>query len=430
MNTTKTSISAQKKPDRPTPGSSPSPLLSTRGFQIQASAIAQPKTSGRSGHQLQNIAITAQPSPTQSITPIIQRHRTPNRIPDLKSSLGKNKSNLVKTANLEGYFNSLNPRELTVCRNMQNTKFDRFITKLSDQSSSSPIETTASIAQASDLVGAVVETGESAAEITKQLPTIFGSLTSIFGAGVGTALASFGGAVGGLKDTIDGVSTYRQGKTIEALMTGASGVLGLASLVGPDILGMIGAGTKTAGGITKFANAKLNHNAINRLKAESSTSQFQDILDILDQNISYIEGIQQTLFGGLEGAASLSGIGSLATSLLSKGTDNLPNLTYAGRALGSTVTSRIDSNATVQGQEKQEKSSHKLKIRNLVLDTNNNPIQIGRLHRLASLIEPDLAEEIDRTLTLLGSRKTDPTSASVTRKLAIKQQIQSQKSWF
>jgi hypothetical protein len=213
-------------------------------------------------------------------------------------------------------------------------------------------------------------------------------------------------------------------------MTGASGVLGLASLVGPDILGMIGAGTKTAGGITKFANAKLNHNAINRLKAESSTSQFQDILNILDQNISYIEGIQQTLFGGLEGAASLSGIGSLATSLLSKGTDNLPNLTYAGRALGSTVTSRIDSNATVQGQEKQEKSSHKLKIRNLVLDANNNPIQIGRLHRLASLIEPDLAEEIDRTLTLLGSRKTDPTSASVTRKLAIKQQIQSQKSWF
>jgi DNA-binding TFAR19-related protein (PDSD5 family) len=207
-------------------------------------------------------------------------------------------------------------------------------------------------------------------------------------------------------------------------MTLLSGLSGIASLIPgvPDAVGVAGASAKSLGGVTKMANTKINRNAISKLKSDaSSNTQLIAALEILDNSIGYWEGAQQTVLGGVEGVGSMfGGVGKWGTSLFSKGVETLPSWgMYAGRAIGSTITSSIDSNAQVKKREEQEKSTQKAAMRAAVNSSVGKPEHIGRLHRLAVLIEPDFAEEMNRAINLLD----DSTQ------LAVKDAIKEKNTW-
>jgi hypothetical protein len=122
----------------------------------------------------------------------------------------------------------------------------------------------------------------------------------------------------------------------------------------------------------------------------------------------------------MEGAGAMfGGVGKWATSAISKSIETLPGmLSYAGRAIGSTVTSRVDSNATVNEREAGEKMEEMATMRNAVGE-NCIASHIGRLHRLAVLIDPDYAGAIDQGVEKLpGAKKT-----------TVKQAIKDKATW-
>ena len=357
---------------------------------------------------------------------IIQRTLNQNQINRLKNRLGVNKYKKVVSAELGEYFITLDNKQLNYYKLMQNTIFDEIINGLKESSLSNLGVTTANFGQVADLLGAAIETGEDAATILSNLPSFLGSASNMIGSGVDAGIEGVGGGIGGIKDTIEGgMSIKDQSKYVEGGMSLVSGLSGIASLVPgvPDAVGIAGAGAKSLGGVTKMANTKINRNAINKLKSDSNANPtFIEALKVLDDSIGYFEGAQQAVLGGIEGAGSFFGgsYGKWGTSLFSKGVETLPSLAmYTGRAIGSTMTSQINSNAQVQEQEKQDKLAQKTKMRRAVLATVNTPDLIGSLHRLAVLIDSDFAKEIDMIVETLDSNEQN----------AIKQSIKNKNTW-
>ncbi len=356
---------------------------------------------------------------------IIQRNLDQSRLDRLSNGLGKGKYNKVIGAGLEEYFDTLSDTELVRYKALQNTKFDQIIKGLKESSLSTITEGVSNFAQILDLVGSAVETGEDAAEIAAMLPSLLGTASKVVSATSDVAMEGFGGGIGGIKDTYEGGSSIaKQSKYVEGGMTLLSGISGIASLIPgvPDAVVVAGASAKSLGGVTKMANTKINRNAINKLKSDAgSNTQLIDALEILDNSIGYWEGAQQTVLGGVEGVGSMfGGVGKWGTSLFSKGVETLPSWgMYAGRAIGSTITSSIDSNAQVKKREEQEKSTQKAAMRAAVNSSVGKPEHIGRLHRLAVLIEPDFAKEMNRAINLLD----DSTQ------LAVKEAIKEKNTW-
>lgn len=353
---------------------------------------------------------------------LIQRELDQSRLDRLSNGLGKGKYGKVIGAGLEEYFDTLSDTELVRYKALQNTKFDTIIEGLKESSLSTITEGVSNFAQILDLVGAAVETGEDAAEIAAMLPSLLGTASKVVSASSDVAMEGFGGAIGGIKDTYEGGSSIaKQSKYVEGGMTLLSGISGIASLIPgvPDAVGIAGAGAKSLGGVTKIANTKINRNAISKLKSEAgSNTQLIAALEILDNRIGYWEGAQQTVLGGVEGVGSMfGGVGKWGASLFSKGVETLPGWgMYAGRAIGSTITSSIDSNAQVKEREEQEKSTQKAAMRAAVNSSVGNPEHIGRLHRLAVLIEPDFAEEMDRAIDLLDDKKKEDVKNAIKAK--------------
>jgi hypothetical protein len=356
---------------------------------------------------------------------IIQRELDQSRLDRLSNGLGKRKYSKVIGTGLEEYFDTLSDTELVRYKSLQNTKFDQIIEGLKESSLSTITEGVSNFAQILDLVGSAVETGEDAAEIAAMLPSLLGTASKVVSVGADSGMESFGGGIGGIKDTYEGGSSIaKQSKYVEGGMTLLSGLSGIASLIPgvPDAVGVAGASAKSLGGVTKMANTKINRNAISKLKSDaSSNTQLIAALEILDNSIGYWEGAQQTVLGGVEGVGSMfGGVGKWGTSLFSKGVETLPSWgMYAGRAIGSTITSSIDSNAQVKKREEQEKSTQKAAMRAAVNSSVGKPEHIGRLHRLAVLIEPDFAEEMNRAINLLD----DSTQ------LAVKDAIKEKNTW-
>jgi hypothetical protein len=356
---------------------------------------------------------------------IIQRELDQSRLDRLSNGLGKGKYSKVIDAGLEEYFDTLSDTDLVRYKSLQNTKFDQIIEGLKESSLSTITEGVSNFAQILDLVGAAVETGEDAAEIAAMLPSLLGTASKVVSVGADSGMESFGGGIGGIKDTYEGGSSIaKQSKYVEGGMTLLSGLSGIASLIPgvPDAVGVAGASAKSLGGVTKMANTKINRNAISKLKSDaSSNTQLITALEILDNSIGYWEGAQQTVLGGVEGVGSMfGGVGKWGTSLFSKGVETLPSWgMYAGRAIGSTITSSIDSNAQVKKREEQEKSTQKAAMRAAVNSSVGKPEHIGSLHRLAVLIEPDFAEEMNRAINLLD----DSTQ------LAVKKAIKEKNTW-
>ncbi len=123
----------------------------------------------------------------------------------------------------------------------------------------------------------------------------------------------------------------------------------------PDIMGVASAGAKTSAGATKVINARINRNAIARLKNEASgNGPLIAALDALDTKISYLEGFLQTGMGAMEFGGNLTGgVTKWGTSLLSKGSEYLP---FMLRFIGSSITSSIDSNTKVKEQNESQKN--------------------------------------------------------------------------
>jgi hypothetical protein len=356
---------------------------------------------------------------------IIQRELDQSRLDRLSNGLGRGKYGKVIGAGLEEYFDTLSNTELVQYKALQNTKFGKIIESLKESKLSTMTEGVSNFAQVLDLVGAAVETGEDAAEIAAMLPSLLSTASKVVSVGADSGMESFGGGIGGIKDTYEGGSSIaKQSKYVEGGMTLLSGLSGLASLIPgvPDVVGVAGASAKSLGGVTKMANAKINRNAIGKLKTDAgSNAPLIAALEILDDSIGYWDGAQQTVLGGVEGVGSMfGGVGKWGTSLFSKGVETLPSWgAYAGRAIGSTITSSIDSNAQVKKREEQEKSAQKAAMRAAVNSSVGNPEHIGRLHRLAVLIEIDFAKEMNRAINLLDDRT----------KQAVKQAIKAKNTW-
>ena len=349
--------------------------------------------------------------------------RTPN-LNRLKEKLGQGKFAKVTSAKQEEYFDKLTDDQLLRYRGMQNSKFDELVGTLKEGLLSGLASKTADVAQIADLLGAAVETGEDAAQVAQMLPMLLNTMSGVVSTGADTAMEGFGGGIGGIKDTIEGGSSVvKQHKFVEGGLTTLSGISGIASLIPgvPDVVGMAGGGAKSVAGMTKVANTRINQNAITRLKTEgAANAPLLAALAVLESKLSYWEGVQQTALGAVEGTgAFFGGLGKWGTSLFSKGVETLPGLLkYTGRAIGSSITSSIDSNAIVKKGEEAEKAGEIAKMRAAVetVERNGLPEHIGRLHRLVVLIEPDFAEEIDRSVNLLSSDLRGQVKAAIKAK--------------
>jgi hypothetical protein len=342
---------------------------------------------------------------------VIQRTLDPTRLNRLKQGLGQNKFAKVRAAGQEEYFDKLTDDQLDRYKRMQNDQFVILVNGLKENLLTSLAGKTATIGQIADLLGAAVETGEEASTIVKMMPSILGSLSGMVSAGVDTGMEGFGGGIGGIKDTIEGGSSViKQQKYLEGGLTTLGGLSGIASLIPgvPDFVGMAGAGAKSVAGITKLANTRINQVAINRLRSDGSANPaLTEALDVLEEKLdhwAYIEGAMQTGLGAVEGIGAMYGsVTKWMAGAISKGTETAYNwLPYLGRAVGS-YTGLVDSNTTVKEREETGKAEGKKKMWAAVesVESGGLPEHIGRLHRLAVLIDPDYADEISRAVGTL-----------------------------
>ncbi|MBI1295696.1 DUF4157 domain-containing protein [bacterium] len=349
--------------------------------------------------------------------------RAPNT-KSLEQKLGKNKYQKVVAAGQVKFFEKLTDNQLDLYKQMQNTKFEELIKNLQEGLLGTVGGKVANTAQVVDLLGAVVETGEEAAQIIPNIPQLLGSMSGMVSSGIDSGMEGFGGFTGGAKDTYEGGSSILgQQKYVEGGLTTLGGISGLLSVVPgiPDFVGMAGAGAKSLAGVTKIVNIRINQNAINTLRVDGSGNPaLLDALDVLEARLdywSYLEGGMQTGLGAMEGVGAFyGGLGKWMTGAISKGTETAYNwLPYLGRAVGS-YTGLVDSNGTVKDNEKQEKLGGNAKMWDAVesVKSNGNPEHIGRLHRLAVLIEKDYAEVIDNAVNSL------PRQLQTTVKDAIK----------
>ncbi len=360
------------------------------------------------------------PAPTA-----IQRALDPARTLRLKNLLGAPKLKKVTDANLDGAFDKLPDNTLQTYKSMSNVEFNKIIKRLEGEPESKwaglmGLGDNANTAV--DVLTALVDTGEKAQEISQGISGVSSTLGGIakglannpLVANTDTALEKGSGVVSGMKDTYEGgKSLAKQKKVVEGGMGMVSGISGLVSLIPgvPDAVGMVSSGAKTLGGVTKMVNTRINHNAIERLKSDASAiPAMVTALTMLDNQHGYGEGIKQTTLGALEtGGNFLGAYGKWGTTLLSKSAESLYKVSaFTTRAIASSLTSSVDSNAQVNENQEKEKAANKIKIHDAVLATQGSPEFIGRLHRLCVLIEPDFAEVIDRTVNSLSDpHKTD-----------------------
>jgi len=366
---------------------------------------------------------------------LVQRALSSRRQERLKRLLGGPKYAKVVAAGKEEMFDQLDDQTLQRYKQMQNTLFDEMLSQPVEQGGKlqSALGMGDKANTATEILGAAVETGESAGEVAASMPgwanSLGGAVKGMAGgdvlAGADKGLETGSGAISGMKDTFEGGrSMLKQKKYFEGGMGVVSGVAGIAPVLEyvpsiaamvpglPDAAGLVSAGAKTVGGVTKVVNAWTNHNAVLRLKADSSAIQaMQAACDVLIDKISYLEGMKQTAQGALEGGGSLyGGYTKWAATLLSKGAESAYNLSaYTGRAIASTLTSRVDSNAKVNAREEMNKQENKAIIAEAVKASVRSPNLIGRLRRLCVLIDPDLAEAVDGAVANLN----DPPKQAV-----------------
>ena len=352
---------------------------------------------------------------------LLQRTLNPSQLNRLKRGLGQGKFGKVVAAKQDEFFHKLADDKLLRFKTMRNTHFDELIKGLSGGMISKLLASPSEIGQVADLLGAAVETGEDAAQVAAMLPSLLSGMGSVLSASSDVAMEGLGGGIGGIKDTYEGGSAIvKQQKYVEGGLTTLAGLSGLVSLIPgvPDVVGVAGAGAKSVAGMAKMANTKISRNAIARLRVDAAANPaVLAALDILDGKLGYTDGMMQTGLGAFEGAGALAGgVGKYATSAFSKGIETLPGwLGWAGRGIASTVTSRVDSNETVRQNEELEKSEMKVAMREAVETVKNAglPEHIGRLHRLATLIDPDLAEAMDDAVASLHSVQRDPVIAAI-----------------
>ena len=380
---------------------------STGGQELIAHELTHTVQQGAAGVQRSAPGDSIQRQPGAAV--LIQR--APNLV-RLEQGLGKNKYKKVVAAEQTEYFDKLSDDQLDRYKRMKNDDFIVLVDGLKETLLGSLAGKTITISQISDLLGAVVETGEEASTIVKMMPSILGSLSGVVSAGTDTVMEGFGGGIGGIKDTIEGGSSVvKQQKYLEGGLTTLGGLSGLASLIPgvPDVVGMAGAGAKSAGGIAKMSNVWINQSAIKKLRSDgSANTALGAALDVLDAKLdhwSYIEGAMQTGLGAVEGVGAMYGsVTKWTAGAISKGTETAYNwLPYIGRALGS-YTGLVDSNTTVKEKEEAGKTEGKKKMWAAVesVESGGLPEHIGRLHRLAVLIEPDYATEINHAVGTLG----------------------------
>lgn len=319
---------------------------------------------------------------------LIQRTLSPAQENRLKQRLGQGKFTRAKAAGQLEYFNTLSNQELAHYLAMPNVEFDKLLGELRGSRLGAIGETVGNLGGLSDMAGAALETGEAASSILQ---------------GTDAVLEGTGGGISGIKDAVEGgTSIKKQWKPVEGGLTLLGGLSGIASAIPgvPDAFGIAAGGAKTGAGITKVANAAINRNALAKLKTDAGgNGALAAALDVLETKISVLEGIKQTVLGGAETVGSiLGGPAKYGTALVSKGIETLPGWgEYLGRAALS-YTGLVSSNAQKKADEDAEKLVEKTKMRAAVVSTTGTPAHIGRLRRLAVLIDPDLAEEIDRAV--------------------------------
>jgi len=247
--------------------------------------------------------------------------------------------------------------------------------------------------QVADTIGASLELGERATYGLEMFDTV---------AEVG------GGLVGGVRDTVEGATSATQGRYGEGGLGTTSGILSIAAIAGAEKLipgiGTYAAALKTLGGVAKVLNAVTTSRAITTLKADNVASTkpaFITALNALAKKIdmwTYLEGIKQVALGGVEtGASSLAEFvpgGAWGVNLLSKGVDfGYSAVPMLFRYLGS-YTSYVDSNTQVEEAAEQEKNEGIAAMGPAVRSVKDTPVLIGKLKRLALLVEPDYAAAI------------------------------------
>ena len=379
--------------------------------------------------------------PTGQPAPVIQRSLDQARLDRLKSALGAKKYAKVAAAKMEEAFDQLSDARLAEYRAMQNTKFEALLEQLAGKESKwGQVLGYGNLANTVvDIVSGAVETGDETGKIASLMKGGVGALTGGLASAVGgaeklkvadTAAEVGSGALGGLKDTIEGgMSAGKQKKVVEGgagMVSGLSGIAGAAATLmeaTPGVsnaIGLVGSGAKALGGITKLVNNRINVNAIERLRADARAfPAVGKALDVLYAKTGYLEGAKQTTYGMLEGAGSLWGgvTGKWAASLISKGADSLLGIGgYAGRAVASTLTSRVDSNAAVSEREEKDKQAGGVAMREAVVTAASSPDLIGRLRRLCVLIAPDYAGAVDAAVNGLPEPDKTAVKAAVKAK--------------
>lgn len=382
--------------------------------------------------------ISAQPMAAQ---PVIQRTLDQAGRDRLKSALGAKKYARVVEAKMEDAFAQLSDARLAEYKAMQNTKFDALLAQLAGKESKwSQVLGFGNLANtAADIASAAVETGDETGKVAAFMSGGVGSLTGRLASAVGgaeklkvgdSAVEAGSGALGGLKDTVEGgMSAGKQKKLVEGgmgVVSGLSGIAGAAATLmeaTPGVsnaIGLVGSGAKALGGITKLVNNRINVNAIERLKAAAHAFPAMiKALDALAAKLGYLEGAKQTAYGLMEGAGSLWGgaLGKWGASLVSKSADSLMSMgMYAGRAVASTVTSRVDSNAAVSEREEKDKQAAMVSMREAVMTAASAPDLIGRLHRLCILIAPEYAQAVDAAVESLPDAEKTAVKAAIKAK--------------
>lgn len=344
------------------------------------------------------------PTPTSPPPASLQRDLDPAEMRRLETHLGRNKTSVAQKAGQLEYFAGLTNSELERYRGMRNDAFDSVVKGMAPGMLKKLLDLSESPAQLLDTAGAAMETGEGLAEVTSFLGMAETTMSGL--AKVDTGAEGSGGLLSGAKDTYEGVSSAKgQGKYVEGGLMALSGLSGLAGLIPgvPDAAGMISAGAKTAAGVTKIANTAINASALKKLKSDAAgNANCIAAAEVLEGLNTYRAGIQQTVLSGAEFAASgLGTVGKWGVTLASKAAEPVMGWgAYLGRAALSSITSRVSSNKQMKEDEEKEKAAGAGKMRAAVSSTADATL-IGRLHRLAVLIEPDFAEEIDRAVELL-----------------------------
>ncbi len=381
-------------------------------------------------HVVQQSNGNAQQAIGTSETGLIQRALSSDRIARLNTLLGRNKTRIVRRANFLEAFDTVSDDALRQMRTQRNDQFTEFVQNLGESDSDEGLvanflEWIDTPTQIVELAGTLLVTGEEASLLAPSLGVGVAALQHH--ETLDASLETFSSAASGAKDAYEGgfVTVYEQKKYVEGGLLTTSGVAGFLSALFdvPDFVGVYSGVAKTGAGVTKMANTKWNKNALTQLKTDSAgNTEILAAIEVLEDENGYLEGFEEIILGGAEAVSNFMGepyrwglnVGSKMFGLFK------PKITYLGRAALSTVTSRVYSNAQLRAEAEQETATKTAQMRIAVATaTPLNANLIGRLHRLAVLINPELASAMKSEI----ERLPEPL------KTTIKQAIEANAVW-